>query len=70
MRTEHHIGAIDALREEYNIPMYMNELEKGILHDPELNVHTTLAKNITVKPADGYFPKEMGKWKIGSLNQN
>ena len=40
-----HIGAVDALREEYNIPMYMNELEKVFLHDPELNrSYTTLAK--------------------------
>lgn len=62
-----HIGAIDALREEYNIPMYMNELEKVFLHDPELNRSYYSGENITVKPADGYFPKEMGKWKIGSF---
>ena len=62
-----HIGAVDALREEYNIPMYMNELEKVFLHDPELNRSYYSGENITVKPADGYFPKEMGKWKIGSF---
>lgn len=62
-----HIGAIDALREEYHIPMYMNELEKVFLHDPELNRSYYSGENITVKPADGYFPKEMGKWKIGSF---
>ena len=62
-----HIGAVDALREEYNIPMYMNELEKVFLHDPELNRSYYSGENITVKPADGYLPKEMGKWKIGSF---
>ena len=50
-----HIGAVDALREEYNIPMYMNELEKVFLHDPELNRSYYSGENITVKPADGYF---------------
>ncbi len=58
MRTENHIGAVDALREEYNINVY-ERVEKVFLHDPELNRFILLYENITVKPADGYFPKEM-----------
>jgi len=64
-----HIGAVDALREEYNIPMYMNELEKVFLHDPELNRSYYSGENITTKPADGYFPKEMLA-NAGLFNEN
>ena len=50
--------------------MYMNELEKVFLHDPELNRSYYSGENITVKPADGYFLKKWVNGKSEALNQN
>ena len=44
------------LREEYNIPMYMNELERVFLHDPELNRSITLGENIPRSQRGWVFP--------------
>lgn len=35
-----HIGAVDQLRETYNIPVYLHEAEKTWLMDPKLNAST------------------------------
>ena len=32
-----HIGAVDELRKAYNIPMYMNEIEKEFLTNTDFN---------------------------------
>ena len=62
-----HIGAVDELRKAYNIPMYMNEIEKEFLTNTDFNRSLYSNENITVDPADGYYPAELGKWKIGNF---
>ena len=48
-----HIGAVDELRKAYNIPMYMNEIEKEFLTNTDFNRSLYSNENITVEPADG-----------------
>ncbi|MEH7124519.1 MBL fold metallo-hydrolase [Bacillus sp. JJ1773] len=49
-----HIGAVDDIREEYNIPVYIHEKEAGWLLDPALNGSSRyeMIPNISGKPAD------------------
>lgn len=62
-----HIGALDAVREEWNVPVYLHEEEKDWLHDPSLNGSARLLSwGITAKPADVLIEKEQNV-KIGSF---
>ncbi|MEH7390443.1 MBL fold metallo-hydrolase [Bacillus sp. JJ1474] len=49
-----HIGAVDDIREEYNIPVYIHEKEADWLLDPALNGSSRyeMIPNISGKPAD------------------
>ncbi|MEH7345521.1 MBL fold metallo-hydrolase [Bacillus sp. JJ1532] len=49
-----HIGAVDDIREEYNIPVYIHEKEADWLLDPALNGSSRyeMIPNISCKPAD------------------
>lgn len=49
-----HIGAVDDIREEYNIPVYIHEKEADWLVDPELNgsLKYEMIKTISGKRAD------------------
>lgn len=48
-----HIGAVDALRTEYGMPVYAYALEQNTLESPEINLSPMISKNISIK-ADKY----------------
>lgn len=52
-----HIGAAEALREKYNIPICCHEAEKDMLADPGLNLTAMVGRGYGIKPdrtfADG-----------------
>lgn len=62
-----HIGAVEELRKTYNIPVYVNQLEAEFLTNPELNLSARSGEEVRCEPADGYYPAELGRWKIGSF---
>lgn len=55
-----HIGAVDEVREFFNIPVYGHEKEKTWLSDPSLNgsQQFRLPHSIQVKPAERLLTKE------------
>ncbi|WP_130859829.1 MBL fold metallo-hydrolase [Gracilibacillus phocaeensis] len=51
-----HIGALDEIREQYNIPVYLSKQEQGWLSDPERNGALLFGLgDITAKEADFFF---------------
>lgn len=58
-----HIGAVEAIRHEYNIPVYVSPIEQEWLTDPKLNFSGLMNHNdiedIIVQPAEHLF--EMGQ---------
>lgn len=52
-----HIGAVNQLRDKYNIKAYAHRLEKELLEDMDLNVSKMLGNPVIVK-ADGFFEDE------------
>lgn len=63
-----HIGAVDAIREHYQIPVYVSPLENDWLSNPVLNLssrHPELG-GLIVQPAEHEF--EMKAYEIGSFN--
>ncbi|ALC81620.1 MULTISPECIES: MBL fold metallo-hydrolase [Bacillus] len=62
-----HIGALDLVREEWNLPVYLHEEEKDWLQNPSLNGSARLlGQGITAKQADVLIEKDQ-KVKIGSF---
>lgn len=63
-----HIGAVDLLRETYQVPVYLHTYESNWLSDPSLNGSKLfpVVENISSKPADHLFEGE-GDMKIGSF---
>lgn len=64
-----HIGAVDPLRDFYQIPVYVSPLEADWLQDPRMNLsglgrHDDL-NNIIVSPADELF--ELKDYTIGDM---
>lgn len=64
-----HIGAVDELRDYYNIPLYVSPLEADWLQDPIMNLsglgrHDEL-ENILVAPADFLF--ELKEYTLGGM---
>lgn len=64
-----HIGAVDALREQYHIPLYVSPLESDWLQDPVKNLsglgrHDDIP-DIIVKPADHLF--ELKDYTLGDM---
>ncbi|WLR49774.1 MBL fold metallo-hydrolase [Bacillus tianshenii] len=55
-----HIGAVDEVRERFNVPVYLHKNEKDWLMDPASNGSEffLLSKSITAKPADQLFEGE------------
>lgn len=54
-----HIGGVDEIRNQYNIPVYIHEKESKWLGDPSLNGSALFPVNpIKTKPADCFFQKE------------
>ncbi|WP_182199565.1 MBL fold metallo-hydrolase [Paraliobacillus salinarum] len=64
-----HIGAVDELRDIYDIPVYVHELEKDWLSSPDLNGSGLFpVDNVSCRPADYYFDE--GPMEIGSFRFN
>lgn len=63
-----HIGAADAIREEYKIPLYLHQAEKKWLSNPALNGSASFEEiqPVVVNPADQLFTKS-GKCSIGEF---
>lgn len=64
-----HIGAVEELRQLYQIPVYVSPLEQSWLGDPILNLsglgrHDDIA-NIIVSPAEYEF--EMKNYRLGNM---
>ena len=48
-----HIGAVEELRRDYHIPVYMNELEEEWLNNPELNLSSQMERQpVICQPAE------------------
>ncbi|KIL44393.1 MBL fold metallo-hydrolase [Jeotgalibacillus soli] len=64
-----HIGAVDPIRQEYRIPVYLHQAEKKWLSDPSLNGSTFFAgiQPIEVDSADKVFPQS-GEISIGDFS--
>ncbi|PTO34413.1 MBL fold metallo-hydrolase [Enterococcus mundtii] len=65
-----HIGAVEALRNTYDIPVYVSPLEQEWLGDPILNLsglgrHDDM-DNIVVSPAEYEF--EMKQYRLGNMS--
>lgn len=62
-----HIGALDAVRDAYQIEAYVHEIEKDFIADPLLNLsaHQPLP-NVSQRPAEHLWTK-MGEQEIGSF---
>lgn len=63
-----HIGAVDELRNVYQIPVYVSPLENAWLSDPVLNLssrHPELG-GLIVQPAEHEF--EMTTYELGSIH--
>ncbi len=63
-----HIGAVDEVRETWNIPVYVHEKEKNWLGDPALNGSQFFIPGggITAKNAD-HLIKNEGEFTVGSF---
>jgi hydroxyacylglutathione hydrolase len=54
-----HIGAVDDIRAQYSIPVYMSNREESWLQDPKLNGSLSFRTGgMIVKPADHFIDKE------------
>ncbi|MEC3883098.1 MBL fold metallo-hydrolase [Halobacillus sp. HZG1] len=61
-----HIGAVDAVRDAYEAPVYIHEKEAEWLGDPQKNGSALFGLGqITARPADYYF--ELGEMQIGDF---
>jgi hydroxyacylglutathione hydrolase len=63
-----HIGAVDEVREFFQIPVYVHVKEKDWLSDPTLNgsEQFRMARPVQAKPAEFVFTKEE-EFKLGSF---
>lgn len=63
-----HIGAVDAIREEYHIPVYVHQSEKKWLTNPLLNGSSFFEgiEPVVIKPADKLFTGS-GELSIGGF---
>lgn len=50
-----HIGAVEAMREEYTIPLYVSLKEKEWLGDPNQNLSSLVGTPMRLKEAEYYF---------------
>lgn len=64
-----HIGAVDAIREEFGIEVYVHEIEKDFLVNPQLNLsYSLLMQSIVQGAAEHVWTQEdMTSQKIGSF---
>lgn len=62
-----HIGALDAVRKKYDIPVYIHELEEDALLESELNLSSITDKPFTTNPAEKIIYSE-GPCSIGPFH--
>ncbi len=62
-----HIGAVDDVREKWQIPVYVHKKEKDWLEDPNKNGSAHFMQDITAKKADHLITEE-GELQIGSIS--
>jgi len=63
-----HIGALDEVRDHFDLPVYLHEEEKDWLGDPEKNgssFFSMVVSQIKAKPADHYI--EAGQMTVGDF---
>nr|WP_106779867.1 MBL fold metallo-hydrolase [Lysinibacillus timonensis] len=66
-----HIGAVDVVREEYNIPLYVHEKEVSWLQDPSKNGsgrYVELPNYIVKLPEEEHIIRSEQKFDIGEFN--
>ncbi|MCG3089064.1 MBL fold metallo-hydrolase [Sporosarcina cyprini] len=63
-----HIGAVDEIRERYNIPVYLHKAEAAWMNDPSLNGSARYPglPRIVNRPADHLLSEE-GELRVGSF---
>lgn len=64
-----HIGAVDAIRDKYNVPVYIHERETKWLMDPSLNgsQYFGVGEMVRLKPANKIIAKE-GQMTVGDFS--
>ena len=50
-----HIGAVEAMREKYQVPLYVSPKEKDWLTDPNKNLSSLVGNPMRLKEAETYF---------------
>ena len=50
-----HIGAVEAMREKYQVPLYVSPKEKDWLTDPNKNLSSLVGNPMRLKEAENYF---------------
>ena len=61
-----HIGAVDELRQKYNIPVYVHPKEADFLTNPQRNLSARSGQSLTATPADFYY-EQWGPTRFGSF---
>lgn len=64
-----HIGALEALRTHYHIPVYMNALEEEWLYNPELNLSSAMTQTpVICQPAEFNLEIAHCNRKLGDIS--
>lgn len=63
-----HIGAVDTLREHFNIDVYIHQLEHDFLTNPELNLSGLFPKLSVTQSKPDHVWTEMGQVNIGEFS--
>ncbi|MCM3716799.1 MBL fold metallo-hydrolase [Fictibacillus phosphorivorans] len=63
-----HIGAVDQMREKYQLPLYIHKKEKDWLTDPSKNGSKYFGQNIVAKPASHMITDADSTLRIGSFS--
>ena len=62
-----HIGAVEDIRDRYQIPVYLHQAEEDWMGDPTLNSSALFpVQNVICRPADYVIP--IGTMEVGSFN--
>ncbi|GIN55774.1 MBL fold metallo-hydrolase [Lederbergia ruris] len=62
-----HIGAVDHVKRQWKLPVYLHELEGEWLSNPSLNGSGRFGEDITAQPAEHLITEE-GELKIGAFS--
>ncbi|WP_112181305.1 MULTISPECIES: MBL fold metallo-hydrolase [Paraliobacillus] len=62
-----HIGAVESIRDYYEIPVYVHQAEEKWLHDPELNGSALFpVENVICRPANKFIG--IGEMRLGAFS--